>query len=254
MKLPTQSVPDPEVVQRHVDLQEKRKKDWDADLIQVEGKKGSTQGALFKDQRLNTVHYVKWPDSGLRPRVEALTGALYTLDDVPIPIQRVIDFKNHTAVMSDWLDDASPMTVAQLKQHPDVRRNIVANAWLAYWDVVGANGVNIVKGTGEKACRIDLGGSLLFRAMGGGKSLSPEVGKTKGKGVGQRVQHLQRLGRKVPLIRAIQAKAPDNIKWVLGLTVGSTSVHHASVLANASRAANEEMLAFTILSSSLPSV
>ena len=177
VKLPSRPVPAPEVVQRHVDLQEKGKKDWEADLIQVDGKKGSTQGALFKDQHLNTVHYVKWSDSDLRPRVEALTGALYALADVPVPIQRVIDFKNQTAVMSDWLDDASPMTVVQLKRHPDVRRNFVVDAWLANWDVVGANGVNIVKGPGDKAYRVDLGGSLLFRAMGGGKSLSPEVGE-----------------------------------------------------------------------------
>ena len=177
VKMPSRPVPAPEVVQRHVDLQEKGKKDWEADLVQVDGKKGSTQGALFKDQHLNTVHYVKWSDSDLRPRVEALTGALYTLADVPVPIQRIIDFKGQTAVMSDWLDDASPMTVAQLTQHPDVRRNFVVDAWLANWDVVGANGVNIVKGPGDKAYRVDLGGSLLFRAMGGGKSLSPEVGE-----------------------------------------------------------------------------
>ena len=175
VKMPGRPVPDPEVVQRHVDLQEKGKKDWDADLIQVEGKKGSTEGALFKDQQLDTLHYVKWSDSDARVRVEALTGALYTLADVPVPMQRVIDFKGQTAVMSDWLEDASPMTVAQLQKHPDVRGNFAVDAWIANWDVIGANGVNVVKGPGEKAYRVDLGGSLLFRAMGSGKDFPAKV-------------------------------------------------------------------------------
>ena len=175
VRLPRQSVPDPAVVEKQADLQGSGKKDYDADLELVDGKKGSTQGSLFKDKHLNTLHYVKWNNSEVRAKVEALTGALYALADVPVPIQRVIDFKDETAVMSDWLDDAVPMSMEDLKSHPDVLENFAVDAWLANWDVVGSNGVNIVKGPGGKAYRVDLGGALLFRAMGDSKQLPAEV-------------------------------------------------------------------------------
>ena len=175
VRLPRQSVPDPAVVEKQADLQGSGKKDYDADLELVGGKKGSTQGSLFKDQHLDTLHYVKWNNSEVRAKVEALTGALYALADVPVPIQRVIDFKGETAVMSDWLDDAVPMSMEDLKSHPDVLENFAVDAWLANWDVVGTNGVNIVKGPGGKAYRVDLGGALLFRALGDAKKLPAEV-------------------------------------------------------------------------------
>ena len=175
VRLPRQSVPDPAVVEQQADLQGGGKKDYDADLELVGGKQGSTNGALFKDQHLDTLHYVKWNNSELRAKVEALTGALYALADVPVPIQRVIDFKGETALMSDWLDDATPMNMEELKNHPDVLENYAVDAWLANWDVVGTNGVNIVKGPGGKAYRVDLGGALLFRALGESKKLPAQV-------------------------------------------------------------------------------
>ena len=175
IRLPDQSVPDPAVVDRQSRLKSSGNKDYDADLEPFGGKQGSTNGALFQDQRLDTLHYVKWNNSETRSKVEALTGALYALADVPVPMQRVIDFKGETAVMSDWLDGARPMTVDELKNHPDILENYAVDAWLANWDVVGSNGVNIVKGPGGKAYRVDLGGALLFRAMGEPKKLPEEV-------------------------------------------------------------------------------
>ena len=175
IRLPDQSVPDPALVDRQSRLKSSGNKDYDADLEPFGGKQGSTNGALFQDQRLDTLHYVKWNQSEVRSKVEALTGALYALADVPVPMQRVIDFKGETAVMSDWLDGATPMTVDELKNHPDILENYAVDAWLANWDVVGSNGVNIVKGPGGKAYRVDLGGALLFRAMGETKKLPEEV-------------------------------------------------------------------------------
>ena len=175
IRLPDQSVPEPALVDRQSRLKSSGNKDYDADLEPFGGKQGSTNGALFQDQRLDTLHYVKWNQSEVRSKVEALTGALYALADVPVPMQRVIDFKGETAVMSDWLDGATPMTVDELKNHPDILENYAVDAWLANWDVVGSNGVNIVKGPGGKAYRVDLGGALLFRAMGEPKKLPEEV-------------------------------------------------------------------------------
>ena len=175
LKLPERAVPSIKVVQQQQELLAENQKDWNADLEQISGKKGSNEGGLFKDKQLNTFHYVKWSGSEARARVEALVGALYTLAETPVPTLAPIQFKDQTAVMSDWIDNTAPMTVAAMKQHPEVRRNFAVDAWLANWDVVGLQADNIVQGEGDKAYRIDLGGSLIFRAQGKGKPLPAEV-------------------------------------------------------------------------------
>ena len=65
-----------------------------------------------------------------------------------------------------------------MSKHPDVRAGFLADAWLANWDVVGLAADNIVTGPGKKAYRIDVGGSLIFRAQGKGKPFPPEVSET----------------------------------------------------------------------------
>ena len=173
--LPKQSVPTSKVIEEQDTQMVRGDKNWDEDLEQVSGKKGSNEGGLFKDKKLQTFHYVKWSGSEARSRVEALTALLYTHADVPVPISRPIEFSGQTAVMSDWLDKAAPMTIAQMKSHPDVRENFVVDAWLANWDVIGMSADNVVKAEGGKAYRIDLGGSLIFRAQGKGKPLPAHV-------------------------------------------------------------------------------
>ena len=91
-------------------------KDWNAVLEPVSGPKGSNQGGLFKDQQTGALHYVKWSGSDVRPKVEVLAGELYGLAGVPVPGLRVIDYQGQTAVMSDWIDGAKPMTIDNMKK------------------------------------------------------------------------------------------------------------------------------------------
>ena len=175
VKLPKQSTPTPKVVAKEVEAVKNENKDYNKDLEQVSGKKGSNEGGLFKDKKLDTLHYLKWPNGDVRAKVEGLTGMLYAHADVPVPNIRVVDFQGKSAVMSDWIEDAQPMTVAQMKAHKDVLSGFVVDAWLANWDAVGLSADNIVKGPGNKAYRIDLGGSMLFRAQGKPKDFPSEV-------------------------------------------------------------------------------
>ncbi len=177
VELPGQSVPKAKVVEQQSKVLQQGNKHYDADLEQVSGKKGSNEGGLFKDKKLETLHYIKWPNSPVRAKVEALTALLYGYAQVPVPLVRTIEFQNKDAVMSDWIDEAAPMTEAQMKQHKDVREGFAADAWLANWDVVGLSGDNIVAGPGNTAYRIDLGGSMLFRAQGKPKAFSDDVGE-----------------------------------------------------------------------------
>ena len=175
LKLPDQAVPDQKAVEKQRKAIKAGQKDYDADLEQISGKKGSNEGGLFKDKHLETFHYVKWPNSEARAKMEALTALLYTHAGVPVPSVRHISFKGKDAVISDWIDEAAPMTLAEMKQHQDVRSGFAVDAWLANWDVVGLQADNVVQGPGNKAYRIDVGGSVLFRAQGKGKEFPEKV-------------------------------------------------------------------------------
>ena len=177
VELPGQSVPKAKVVAQQAQALKQGKKSYDADLEQVSGKKGSNEGGLFKDKKLETLHYIKWPNSPVRAKVEVLTALLYGYAQVPVPLVRTIEFKDQDAVMSDWIDETATMTEAQMKGHKDVREGFAVDAWLANWDVVGLAGDNIVAGPGERAYRVDLGGAILFRAQGKPKEFSQDVGE-----------------------------------------------------------------------------
>ena len=175
VKLPSQSVPSPTVVKAQEKELQSDTKDWEADLEKIDGQKGSNEGGLFKDKQLQTMHYLKWPNSEARAKNETLSALLYAIAEVPVPNVRYLEFQGKDAVMSDWIEDAKPMTFADMKKHPDLADGFAVDAWLANWDVVGATADNVVAGPGNKAYRIDLGGSVLFRAQGKGRNFPPEV-------------------------------------------------------------------------------
>ena len=175
VKLPKQEVPPLKVMEQQEKKIKSGTKSYTADLVKVSGKKGSNEGGLFRDKKLDTLHYVKWPNSPARAKVEALTALLYAYAKVPVPTVRVIKFQGKDAVMSDWIEDAKTMTWDEITKHKDVRAGFAADAWLANWDVVGLQADNLVKGPGNKAYRIDVGGSMLFRAQGKPKGFPANV-------------------------------------------------------------------------------
>ena len=172
-KAPTQSKPSVKALIGQ-QQQELAKKDWDEDLQEISGQKGSNAGGLYKDKVTQSLYYVKWGSKhdakGNHLRSEHLANLLYQLAGVPVPATLLIKFGGKTALASEWVKDAEPMTTQQMGAHPTVRKYFVVDAWLANWDVVGLDTDNIVKGPASskkgEAYRIDPGGSLLFRAQG----------------------------------------------------------------------------------------
>ena len=175
LKLPEQEAPPLKVMNQQEKKLKSGTKSYTADLVKVSGKKGSNEGGLFKDKKLDTLHYVKWPNSPARAKVEALTALLYAYAKVPVPTVRVIKFQGKDAVMSDWIEDAATMSWDEITKHKDVRAGFAADAWLANWDVVGLQADNLVTGPGNKGYRIDVGGSMLFRAQGKPKAFPADV-------------------------------------------------------------------------------
>ena len=216
LKLPKQETPSLKVMQQQEQILKAGNKNYNADLVQVSGKKGSNEGGLFKDKKLETLHYVKWPNSAARAKVEALTALLYAYADVPAPTVRVIKFQDKDAVMSDWIDDATTMTWDEIIKHKDVREGFAVDAWLANWDVVGLQADNLVKGPGDKAYRIDVGGSMLFRAQGKPKEFPAHVPE---------LESMRNAGIAPQAAKAFKKLTPTQLRNSVKKVAGVTDAH-----------------------------
>jgi hypothetical protein len=99
-----------------------------------------------------------------------VAGKLYELLGADTPELAVFEWTDgRTALSSRWVDGLKgklpPSTISNAEGAYEF---FAADAWLANWDVVGAEFDNLVlKGT--KAFRVDVGGALRFRAQGGAK-------------------------------------------------------------------------------------
>lgn len=141
-----------------------------ATLSQIGPQKGSNPGGLFQDTKTGEKFYVKWFDSPERARNELLTGKLYELLGADTPELAVFDWPDgRVALSSRWKDGLKgklpPSTISNAEGAYEF---FAADAWLANWDVVGAEFDNLVL-SGTKAFRVDVGGGLRFRAQGSPK-------------------------------------------------------------------------------------
>ncbi len=225
-QLPKQHTPTAKTIRAQVEIAKSGDKNYDQDLELVSGKKGSNEGGLYKDKQLQTFHYVKWP-SEVRARMEVLANHLYAITGVPVPHARLINFGKGYAVMSDWVHDASPMTVAQMKASKDVRDGFMVDAWLANWDVVGQDADNIVTVNG-KALRIDPGGSLVFRAQGMPKAFPKEVAEVatmRNPGIAKQAGKVFG-GMKAVEIKASAQRVADGTDTEIDETVDGAGIPH----------------------------
>ncbi len=174
-KLPTQSTPSKAAQKAQEKALLADNKNWDADLEKIAGQKGSNEGGLYKDKKVDLLYYVKWSGDS-RARIESLASDLYGMAGVPTADTRVITMAGKTAIASEWIPDVQALTIDDMSKRADVRENFVVDAWLGNWDVVGLQADNIVVSKdGGTAYRIDPGGSLIFRAQGKVKDFSPFV-------------------------------------------------------------------------------
>ena len=135
----------------------------------LEGPKGSTPGGLYEDQQGNKA-YIKVPQSQQHVRNELLAQDLYKLAGVNVLESGEAELQGKPAIASDWSEGFTGSGVNP-KGLPGTKERFVADAWLANWDSVGVGSSkydNILNLDG-KAVRVDVGGSLLFRATGGPK-------------------------------------------------------------------------------------
>jgi SPP1 gp7 family putative phage head morphogenesis protein len=138
-----------------------------AKLVKIGNKtKGATAGEFVQDTDTGQKWLIKFPDSEDNVRNEVLAGKLYQLAGIETPELHLIRYKGKPALASRMIDGIREGSATELAANGEVMDGFAVDAWLANWDSIGLNFDNtVLKGT--KAIRIDVGGSMRYRATGG---------------------------------------------------------------------------------------
>lgn len=161
--------------------------------------KGGTEGALYQDTSTGTKWLVKFNGSEDAVRNEVLASKLYSLAGVEAPELHAITINGRPALASRIIDGIVEVPARTLASTPSVLDGFAVDAWLANWDVAGLNFDNIVL-VGGRALRIDVGGSLRYRAVGGlkGSAFGNKVGEIDSLRDGTNAQARQVFGAMTP--------------------------------------------------------
>jgi ADP-ribose pyrophosphatase YjhB (NUDIX family) len=138
---------------------------------------GSNPGGFFKDQS-GQEWYVKVPKSTAIARNEILAGKLYEAAGVRVPELKEVEVGGRTAIASKIVPGLKKLTDFG-DGNASVMEGFATDAWLANWDAVGLAHDNLLEDEAGDAVRVDVGGSLVFRAQGEpkGKHFGDTVGE-----------------------------------------------------------------------------
>lgn len=134
-------------------------------MVQIGPQKGSNAGGTYVDKATGTEWYVKFPSSEDVARNELLAGKLYEAAGIDVPDLRLVTIDGRIAIASRMVDGLTKGTPASLVKG-GAFDGFGVDAWLGNWDVAGATMDNLLM-RGAKALRVDVGGSLRYRAQGG---------------------------------------------------------------------------------------
>lgn len=141
--------------------------DWSGrKLIRTGSQKGSTEGGFFRDEETGIDYYLKTPKDEAIARNEVLAAKLYELAGVDVPELTLIQRNGKIQIASKVIPDVQKIVLPiDPAIYPGLYDDFAVDAWLANWDVVGLEYDNLLV-KGKKFYRIDVGGSLLYRAQG----------------------------------------------------------------------------------------
>lgn len=128
---------------------------------------GSNPGGRFKDAK-GQEWYCKFAGDPDTVKNELLAAKFYQMLGMEVPELRLVKRDGKLGIASKWVDGLSKGDAAALAGAEGAHKGFVFDAWLANWDVVGLANDNMLLKDG-KAVRIDVGGALAYRAMGGKK-------------------------------------------------------------------------------------
>lgn len=149
--------------------------DWEKVGVQ----KGSNPGGFYKDPD-GVEWYCKFPKSDAIAKNEVLASKLYTAAGVEVPELKHITMDGKLGVASRVIPGLHADQAALKKGNvPGANDGFAVDAWLANWDVVGLAYDNLMLDDKGHAVRVDVGGSLVFRAQGEpkGAAFGAQVGE-----------------------------------------------------------------------------
>jgi hypothetical protein len=132
---------------------------------QTGGQKGSNEGAEYTDEH-GQKWYCKFPASEAHTKNEMLAAKLYEAAGIEVPYLKLITKGGKVGIASKIIDGVKKDSSALAAGAPGVADGFAVDAWLANWDVVGTGYDNMQIKPDGHAVRLDVGGSLLYRAQG----------------------------------------------------------------------------------------
>lgn len=136
---------------------------------QIGPQKGSNEGGLYQDS-YGKKFYIKFPKTKDHVSNEILASKLYMLAGVQGPKLKMVKKDGVFGVASAFQEGLKIVGYGDLSGTPGTLSGFAADAWLGNWDVVGLDYDNLQVGPDGKAVRIDVGGALVYRAMGSKKT------------------------------------------------------------------------------------
>lgn len=142
------------------------------DFEKTGSQKGSNEGGVYKHKITGQKFYIKVPKTDTHVHNEISAAKLYELAGLKVPKLKSLRLDDgRLAVASAWKD------ITTLKTYDDkgrifhgkkIAKGFAVDAWLGNWDAIGT-GFDNAGTLNNEAFRIDVGGSMLFRAQGGPK-------------------------------------------------------------------------------------
>lgn len=161
-------------------------------LTKVQGNIGGSTGAYIATDPSGNKYVVKQYLNATSPKAsisnELLASRLYQELGIKVPEARMAIIDGKPAFVTKMINNGTNLGNIYGEDHmalqAGVRKGFVSDAFLANWDAIGTGADNILitgAGKGMEFYRIDLGGSLLFRAQGGpkGSAFAGQVGELK---------------------------------------------------------------------------
>lgn len=154
-------------------------------MFQLGGKPGGwSKGGIFLDKDTKRRLYIKEANSHEQALSEILASELYQAAGVYVPEYKTIDLNSGVIGTTEYYGSQTGLAsrmVPGIRKDPaalasgnikGVFENFVIDAWLANYDVIGANEglYGNMQVVGDKAIRLDFGGALQYRATGGIKT------------------------------------------------------------------------------------
>lgn len=144
--------------------------------LKVVKKLGGTTGAELVQDDHGQLFVRKKGASADHIREEFAAEEMYRAAGVPVPGSKLYDDGKEPIKLSRYIDGKTMKAAGgaiQSNAEQALRQNFVSDALMGNWDTIGAGGAesdNILVGKDGVVYRIDVGGSLRFKAMGGKKT------------------------------------------------------------------------------------